>query len=260
MDLKDFDETTFTYEGVQRTVYRRGEGPGVVVLHELPGLTPEVVEFARRVSDSGLTAVAPILFGTPGKPLSFPYLACQFARFCLSREFHLLAKHRSSPLTDWLRGLCRATNAQCGGPGVGVVGMCVTANLVLSVMADDSVIAPVLSHPSLPLPLGKARRAALGISDNELAAAKQRVATGCGILGLRFTCDRFCPAERFERLRREFGAGFESIEIDSSPGNLHGIKQTAHSVLTFEFVDRPGHPTRAALDCVLERLRERLLP
>lgn len=31
------------------------------------------------------------------------------------------------------------------------------------------------------------------------------------------------------------------------------------SVLVHDLVDRPGHPTRAALDRVLEHLRERLL-
>ena len=79
------------------------------------------------------------------------------------------------------------------------------------------------------------------------------------MLGLRFTHDRMCPGERFETLRRALGSGFEGIEIDSGPGNPHGIPRTAHSVLTVDLVDRPGHPTHEALERVLARFRERLL-
>jgi hypothetical protein len=67
------------------------------------------------------------------------------------------------------------------------------------------------------------------------------------------------PAERFERLAEEFGDGFIGVEIDSSPGNEHRISKRAHSVLTDELVDEPGHPTRDALDAVLEHLRVGLL-
>ena len=40
--------------------------------------------------------------------------------------------------------------------------------------------------------------------------------------------------------------------MDSSTGNPHGHKKAAHSVLTEDLDDRPGTPTRAALDQVLE--------
>ena len=80
------------------------------------------------------------------------------------------------------------------------------------------------------------------------------------MLGLRFSADRGCPAERFATLRRELGEAFEGIEIDSSPGNPYGIPASAHSVLTVDLVDRPGHPTRAALERVLEFLQQRLQP
>ena len=50
-----------------------------------------------------------------------------------------------------------------------------------------------------------------------------------------------------------------AVEIDSSPGNPHGIDRRAHSVVTEHLVDEPGHPTRDALDQVLDLFRERLL-
>ena len=79
------------------------------------------------------------------------------------------------------------------------------------------------------------------------------------VLGLRFTADPAVPLARFETLRRELGDAFIAVEIDSSRGNPHGIGRRAHSVLTLDLVDEPGHPTRAALQQVLAFLQERLL-
>ena len=78
------------------------------------------------------------------------------------------------------------------------------------------------------------------------------------MLGLRFTGDKLVPAERFETLRRELGDAFVAVEIDSRPGNAHGIPSNAHSVLTEHLVDEPGHPTRDALDRVLTLFRDKL--
>ena len=259
MALEGFETFSFTHDGGTRTVYRRGNGPGVVVMHEIPGITPQVEEFARRVSDAGFTVYLPHMFGVPGRPISVGYIFGEMVRACVSREFAILAKRQASPITEWLRALCRRAHQECGGRGVGALGMCLTGNFALALMVDDSVMAPVLSQPSLPFPVSQAHRAALHVSDDALAVAKRRAAAGCGVLGLRFTADRACPPERFATLRREFGEHFEAIEIDSSPGNPHGIKRGAHSVLTTDLIDAEGHPTRAALDRVLAFFRERLL-
>jgi dienelactone hydrolase len=179
-------------------------------------------------------------------------------RACVSREFSVLARRQSSPITGWLRALCRHAHAECGGPGVGALGMCLTGNFALALMVDESVMAPVLSQPSLPFGVSASHRAALHLSDGDLEKVKERVKGGCPVLGMRFTGDPLCPGERFEALRRELGAGFEAIEIDSSPGNPFGIKRLAHSVVTEDLVDSEGHPTRAALERVLAFFAERL--
>ena len=256
--LEGFSEQTFTNDGKTKTVFWRGSGPGVVIMHEVPGITPQVAEFGRRVADAGFTAVLPHLFGTPGKPFSGSYVLGQIARLCISHEFTLLARKQASPVTDWLRALCRHVHATCGGPGVGALGMCLTGGFALALMVDESVMAPVLSQPSLPFPVSAGHKAALAISDGDLARVKERTAVGCSLLGLRFTNDPAVPPERFATLRRELGDGFEAIEIDSSPGNPFAISQNAHSVLTNDFVDEVGHPTRAALDRVLALFNERL--
>ena len=258
--LEGFRTAPFVHEGRRYPVHRRGDGPGVVIIHEVPGLHPAVIEFGRRVADAGFTAVLPELFGTLGRPVSNGYLATSMLRACISREFSVLARNASSPITDWLRALCRQTHGECGGPGVGALGMCLTGNFALALMVDECVLAPVLSQPSLPFPISRSHRAALHLTPEALDTVKRRVADGCPVLGMRFSHDALCPAERFETLRRELGAGFEGIEIDSSKGNPHGIPRTAHSVLTVDLVDREGHPTRAALERTLAFLRERLQP
>ena len=258
--LDGFAESSFTHDGETRAVYRRGSGPGVVVMHEIPGITPSVAEFSRRVADAGFTVALPHLFGTPGKPLSTPYAAGQLLRACINKEFHVLATHQASPITDWLRALARALHDEIGGRGIGAIGMCITGNFALALMMDDCLLAPVLSQPSLPFAVGGGRRSAPHISEENLARVKQRVREGGCVLGMRFTHDPMVPKERFETLRRELGDGFEAIEIDSGPGNPHGIARTAHSVVTNDLVDEEGHPTRIALDRVLKFFQERLAP
>jgi dienelactone hydrolase len=258
--LSDFEVTTFEDGGRARTVYRKGTGPGVVVMSEIPGITPEVADCARTIADHGFTVAMPDMFGTAGKPFSKGYSLESLARACISKEFTVLSTRRRSPITDWLRALARALHAELGGPGVGAIGMCLTGNFALSLMLDESMIAPILSQPSLPFGISKAHKRALHLGEGELDVIKRRVRDdGLSVLGMRFTCDPLCPGERFERLREELGDGFEAIEIDSCTGNPHKISRTAHSVVTLDLVDEEGHPTRAARDRMLAFLRERLL-
>jgi dienelactone hydrolase len=259
-DLPGFETSTFSHDGVDRTVFAAGSGPAVIVITEMPGITPEVAAFAQRVVDRGYSVRMPSLFGTPGKPMSFGYTLGSITRACVAREFTTFALDRTSPIIGWLRRLAAEAHAECGGPGVGAVGMCFTGGFALGMMVDDTLLAPVLSQPSLPFPIGAKRKRALGISDADLATVKTRADAGTCVLGLRFSHDRLVPGERFARLREELGDSFLEVEIDSSKGNPHGIKQIAHSVLTNDLVDEPGHPTRVALDRVLSFFDERLRP
>lgn len=256
--LPGFTAYPFTHEGTTRTIFRRGSGPGVVIMTEIPGISPAVIGFAEKVVAAGFTVFLPQLFGTPGKEFSVLYAASSLARACVRHEFSVLASRASSPITTYLRALCRSVHAELGGKGVGAIGMCLTGNFALTLMVDPVVMAQVLSQPSLPFAIGKERRAGLHISDADLAVVKRRAAEGVTVLGLRFTHDPACPGARFEHLKRELGEGFEAIEIDSSPGNPHKIPRTAHSVVTQDLVDEAGHPTRLALDRVLAFFRERL--
>ncbi len=257
-ELEDFSKESFEADGKRRDVFRIGTGPAVIVISEIPGITPLVAQFGRRVAAAGCTAVLPVLFGDPGRPPGAGYVFQSIGPACVSREFSAFALKRTSPVTVWLRKLAAAEHERCGGPGVGVVGMCFTGGFALAMMVDDIVLAPVLSQPSLPFPLSKKFKADIGISDGDLARVKERAAAGACLLGLRFTNDPFCFEERFETLRRELGDAFIAVEIDSAPGNPHGHPEKAHSVLTEHLKDEEGTPTRAALDQTLTFFREKL--
>jgi dienelactone hydrolase len=258
--LDGFERRSETYDGITRDVWRGGTGPAVIVIHEIPGLHPGVIAFARRLIDAGFTAVMPSLFGTPGREASGGYARSSLARVCVSREFHILALGKTSPIIGWLRQVASTAHAECGGPGVGAVGMCFTGGFALAMAVDGTMIAPVLSQPANPVAMGEKRSASIDMSPADFARVKERtVNDGLCALGLRFTNDRAVPAARFAMLRRELGDAFTAIEIDSSPGNPHGIRPGAHSVLTLDLVDEPGHPTRDALDAVLDFYRTRLL-
>lgn len=258
-DLADFTRTFATYDGSTKAVFRLGAGPGVVVMSEIPGITPAVADFARRVAAAGFTVAMPDLFGTPGKGRTNVYVLSSLTRACVSHEFVCLARGQTSPVISWLRQLAADLHDECGGPGVGAIGMCLTGGFALAMMVEPAVVAPVLSQPSLPLPLGRSRQGDLGLDEVDLAVVRDRVRSEpCPVLGLRFTDDQLVRPSRFQRLRDELGDGFLAVEIDSSPGNPHGIPKTAHSVVTEDLVDEPGHPTREALDRVMAFFVERL--
>jgi dienelactone hydrolase len=255
----EFDAAAFTHQGRTHELFRAGHGPGVIVVHEIPGLHPGVVEFGRRLIDAGYTVYLPSLFGRPGEEPTTGAIVRSILRTCVAREFSILAD-RTSPVASWLGALATKAHTECGGPGVGAVGMCLTGGFALAMAVEPAVLAPVVSQPGLPAPLTARKRAALGLDPSDLAAIRNRAERGLCVLGLRFSDDKGCPAERFETLRRALGDAFEGIEIDSSPGNPFGIPPRAHAVLTVDLVDEPGHPARAALDRVLAFLNQRLRP
>ncbi len=262
--LSDYTPSEFTHEGATKPVYVRGHGPAVIVIHEIPGITPNVVRFADWVVAAGFRVYMPLLVGVAGPGPSVGYVVKSLARVCISREFHVLASHHSSPVTDWLRALARHAHEEAGGKGVGAIGMCFSGNFALSMMMEPALMAPVLSQPSLPFPFGAARKAALHVSPEELACLKDRCAPveqggrGDKVLGLRFKGDVTSPGERFETLRRELGDAFEGIEIDDKYANPKSPEPKPHSVLTEDLIDEDGQPTKEAAKRVIVFFVERL--
>lgn len=262
--LADFVAEEITLLDVTKRVYVNGHGPAVIVMAEMPGISPHVARFARWVRDAGFTVFMPSLFGRDGAVPDADTAAGVFRHACVSAEFRAFGAGVSSPVTQWLRVLARHAHEACGGPGVGAIGMCFTGNFALTMMLEPAVLAPVLSQPSLPLddPEG------LEISPDDLAAVNARLEReGLTVLAYRFAGDAFCRAERFAAYRRVLGDRFVAKVLPDAAANpgprppfFEKFVGTPHSVVTVDLIDEAGQPTRLARDEILAFFRERLRP
>jgi dienelactone hydrolase len=260
-DLTGWTVEPFTAAGFTHDVYRKGEGPGVVLIPEMPGIHPGVLALGNHLVDNGFTVACPSLFGTPGAPGIRPGAVPVMVRGCVAKEFAGLATNADRPVAHYLRALARDLNEKTPGKGVGVIGQCFTGGFALAAAVDDSVLAPVLSQPSAPIALTAKQKRDPGMSEGELKVIEQRVANdGLCALALRFSRDPLSPAERFKTLKDRLGDAFEVIEIDSSKGNEYGFGRMAHSVLTLEVREVDGHPAYEARKRVVQFLKERLTP
>lgn len=264
--LTDFARGSFTNDGVTHRIYTKGSGPAVIVIAEIPGITPKVADFARRVADRGMTVIMPSLFGEDGadpnstSARDLPDIAKSLGKMagtlCVSREFTRLATGKSSPVVVWLRALAAEYHEKCGGPGVGAVGMCFTGGFALAMSVDDRMLAPVLSQPSLPFrPVGNVRN--IDISPRDLETVKTRCAAGLQVMGLRFEGDKLCRGGRFDFLREQLGDAFIGIELPDSTANPDATL-SPHSVLTEHLIDEPGQPTHDTLLQVLNFFAQKL--
>lgn len=241
--LADWEAEEFRAAGLSRQVYRCGQGPGVVLIHELPGITPTVARLAEDLVGAGFTVALPLLVGKVGPPPSAAYLARSLARVCVASEFTTWATGRSSPVVAWLRALGADLHTRAGGPGIGAIGMCFSGGFVLSMMMDDHLLAPVAAQPSLPFAVGARRSGDLGISTEEATAIRERAAAGCELLALRFTGDKMV-GDRFASLRALLGDALLTVELPSASSR-------DHSVLT-------EHRDEGAVTAVREFLTRRL--
>ncbi|HTA12925.1 MAG TPA: dienelactone hydrolase family protein [Solirubrobacteraceae bacterium] len=259
--LEDFERRTITLDAVAKVVNVAGDGPAVIVMTEMPGISPHVARFARWVRDAGFTVYMPSLFGRDGAVPGAEEGAEVFRRACVSAEFRAFAANESSPVTAWLRSLARLAHEQCGGPGVGAIGMCFTGNFALTMMLESSMLAPVLSQPTLPLddPAG------IHIAPEELDEVRARLEReDLTVMAYRFAGDRFCTAQRFAAYAEALGDRFVGRVLPDSAANrdtppfFEQFVPGPHSVVTAHLIDEAGQPTIAARDEILAFFAERL--
>jgi dienelactone hydrolase len=259
--LEDFKRRDIALDGVTKAVHVAGNGPAVIVMTEMPGISPYVARFARWVRDAGFTVYMPSLFGRDGAVPNAEEGTAVFQRACISAEFRALAANQSSPVTQWLRALARFAHGECGGPGVGAIGMCFTGNFALTMMLEPSMLAPVLSQPSLPLndPAG------IEIAPDEVKAVRERLdREDLTVLAYRFEGDKFCMAQRFAAYTDALGDRFIGRVLPDSAANtdlppfFQQLVTTPHSVVTAHLIDEAGQPTIAARDEILQFFRHRL--
>ncbi|MEU4275393.1 dienelactone hydrolase family protein [Streptomyces tanashiensis] len=259
--ITDFSRRLVHVDGVVKTVHAAGSGPAVVLMPEMPGISPDVLRLARWVRDAGFTVYVPSLFGVDGAYPTVEGGEEVVRRACVSAEFRAFAGGGTSPVAAWLRGLARQAHAECGGPGVGAIGLCFTGNFALTMAIEPAVIAPVVNHPSLPLddPAG------IEISEEDSRAVQDRVARdGLKILAYRFDGDRWCTGQRFAAYQALLGDAFDGRVLPDSSANTNpppffrNVVESPHSVVTAHLVDEDGHPTLKARDEILAFLTERL--
>ncbi|MES2664131.1 MAG: dienelactone hydrolase family protein [Pseudomonadota bacterium] len=145
--LSTFSEFEFSLNEINHRVLKKGDGaqPAVLIIQELPGVTKETLALADRLHQDGFTIYLPLLLGEPNcnyEPLK------NLVRLCISKEFRFLNQRQSSPITHYLRALCRHMQTECDGEPVGAIGMCFSGGFVLSLMIDESVAAPVMTQPA----------------------------------------------------------------------------------------------------------------
>lgn len=261
--LDDFERREYVLMDVPKRVYLTGNGPAVIVMAEMPGISPHVARFARWVRDAGFTVYMPSLFGRDGAVVSADDGAAVYQRACISAEFHAFAGKGASPVTKWLRALARRAHAESGGAGVGAIGMCFTGNFALSMMLEPAMLAPVLSQPSLPMD----EPGRIESAPEELEAVRQRLETDdLSVLAYRFEGDRFCQAQRFAAYAEALGDRFIGRVLPDSAANKDlppfaaRYVTTPHSVVTTHLIDKAGEPTIAARDEILGFFRRRLSP
>ena len=227
-------------DGMTRPVYRQGTGPGVVVIHEIPGVTEQVIGFGQEVVDAGFTVLLPHLFGHPEARVNPGTMTGAMIQVCTASEFTKLATGVTAPMATWLRSLARSLHEELGGPGVGALGMCFTGGFALAMMVDESVAAPVVAQPAAPFAIGKKRGADLNLSPADTDAVVARAAAGCQVLGLRYRKDR-ATGTRFDTLRELLGDNFIGVEFEGK----------GHATLT-------EHRQQEAVDRVLAFFHEKL--
>jgi dienelactone hydrolase len=260
--LEDFERREITLEDAMKKVYVAGAGPAVIVMTEMPGISPHVARFARWVRDAGFTVYMPSLFGRDGAVADAEEGKAVFQHACVSAEFRAFAGNKSSPVTQWLRALARLAHGECGGPGVGAIGMCFTGNFALTMMLEPSVLAPVLSQPALPLD----NPAGIEISPEEISAVKQRLdREDLTVMAYRFEGDKFCTAQRFAAYAEALGTRFVARVLPDSAANQESLPSffaqvvaSPHSVVTAHLIDEAGQPTIAARDEILSFFARRL--
>ncbi len=253
--LDDFGQHDLTFEGETKRVYVAGTGPGVVVMTEMPGITPHVARFARWVRDAGFTVWMPSLFGRDGAAPTIELAGEAMRSTCVRREFQAFAAGEQSPMALWLRRLAAHAHQRCGGPGVGAIGMCFTGNFALTMMLEPSVLAAVMSQPSLPFddPAGTF------VSPDDMGAVKQRLDNDdLTVLAYRFEGDTFCRAARFEAFASELGDRFVATVLPDSAAGDRGWVGVPHSVVTTSLIDEAGQPTIEARDAIVRYFAERL--
>jgi dienelactone hydrolase len=254
--LEGYAQFRFTAGEFSHAVYHGGEpgDPPLLLLPEVAGFSPGLLQFAARLKDARFQVYVPWLFGPFGRRTPFR----NAMRLCISREFANLRAGISAPVTAWLRALAAHISQQNGGGRVGAIGMCLTGAFAIPLVIDPQVVAAVAAQPSVPFSalftvFGVRRGAALrqlNVSESDIAKARDRLTSAdARLLAVRNRADRICPREKLERLQQEFPVGLEVREY-GEVDSRNSLGERPHATFTKEYrvAQNPTdeHPSRRA--------------
>lgn len=247
--LDGFAQFHFTAGEFGHTVYYGGNrlDPPLLLMPELAGFSPGMLQFAERLRQARFQVYVPWLFGPFGQrtPLR------NAIRLCISREFANLRAGVSAPVTTWLRALAAHISQYNGGGRVGAIGMCLTGAFAIPLVIDPKVVAAVAAQPSVPFGVRRGPwMHQLNVSDSDIAKARDRLTSGgAQILALRNRADGICPREKLERFQHEFPVGLEVREYGDTDSR-NSLGERPHATFTKEYRIAPDaaddHPSRRA--------------
>jgi dienelactone hydrolase len=215
----------FAAAGLTHDVWRAGTGPAVIVVHELPGLDHAVVAVAERIRREGFSVVLPDLLPPI---LGRRSVVVNGPRICVAREFWAFALGYDRPVTRWLQALATAEHGRLAGPGVGIVGMCLSGGFALAAAARAPISVAIAAEPSLPFRWRPGAPRDLGMSAEAEADLARRSADGdvC-VRAFRYDGDRIAPPERMVRLKELLGT---DVVVEPIRGADHPVLDRAVGV------------------------------
>lgn len=241
----EFEALNADGQSLRHSIYFAGEGPGLLLLQEMPGIGPEMIRLAERFRAEGFQVYMPHLFGPLGE---VDRVRNGIRILCMRKEFALFSSNQTSPITAWLRALVATISARSRFPKIGVIGMCLTGNFALSLMTEASVHGAVASQPSLPVH----RHDVVHMNAADIKALCEAIDQKGDVHAYRFANDPMCTAIRFKALDDALN------EVGNQRVQLHTLPGVGHAVLTLDLVDERGHPTREALEDVVSYFKARL--
>lgn len=247
-ELSDYTQFAFSSDGYRHCVYHAGEPehPPLLLMSEIAGFSPGLLQFSRRLIAAGFHVYVPWLFGRFAQRAPIR----NAARLCISREFAHLRAGTPAPVASWLRSLASHISRNHGDCHIGAIGMCLTGAFVIPLVLSPHVRAAVAAQPAVPCSLPFAMFSirtptsmrALNVHDDDISKARERLAAGeAHMLVLRARADRICPAEKIDRMRAEFPVGLRTQEY-GEPSSRNCLGQFPHALFTREHRIAPDAP------------------
>jgi dienelactone hydrolase len=205
--------------------------PPVVLLHELPGLTPADLALGYCLAGRELHVYVPVLFGEPGQDNGI----LGYFQSCATREFECSKLSTSSSVLDRIEQVVEHAH-KVAGRGVGVIGMCLTGIFPLALLRNRHVRAAVVCQPTLPFSLlargpAGAQIDNLGLGQDDLVAALR---SDVSFLAVRYAQDRLCPEGRMKKIETTFGDRVAVIRIPTDAPKRHSTLAADYDPTAFD--------------------------